>query len=71
MQIIIFALHNVLDETSDPQGYRLLKLLRSYLELDMWADLDVHTSATLESAEDELLRFSALLKASSFMHFKG
>jgi hypothetical protein len=63
----MFALHNVLDEKSDPQGYLLLKVLRSYLELDLWADLDVHTSSTLEAADAELLRFSALLKVNLFL----
>jgi hypothetical protein len=32
----------------------------------MWADLDVHTSSTLGGAENELLRFSVLLKVSAW-----
>ena len=34
------------------------------MELDMWADLDVHTSSTLVAAEKKLLQFSTLLKVS-------
>jgi len=36
--------------------------VRSYLELDMFAALEVHTTETLEAGERELRRFGELIK---------
>ncbi|KAF9470064.1 hypothetical protein BDN70DRAFT_770837, partial [Pholiota conissans] len=46
-KIIVFASHNILSETD--RGYLLLQLIRSYLELDMYASLTMHTDRTLEA----------------------
>lgn len=44
------------------QGYLLLELTRSYLELDMFAGLTVHTDETIARAEKELLTFAEVLQ---------
>ncbi|KAK0184650.1 hypothetical protein F5146DRAFT_1006378 [Armillaria mellea] len=46
---LLFAIHNILTKWNDPIGYILLKALRVYLELDMYAGLTLHTMATLEA----------------------
>ncbi|THH15034.1 hypothetical protein EUX98_g9526 [Antrodiella citrinella] len=59
---IIFASHNVLTEGEDRLGYLLLQIIRSYLEINIYLSLEVHTEETLAAGEAELLRFSDLLK---------
>lgn len=44
------------------QGILLLRLVRSYLELDMFASLLVHTETTLAAGEAELLVFEGLVQ---------
>ena len=44
------------------EGYQLLWLLCSYLELDSLIGLDAHTKRTLEMIEEELLVFRNELK---------
>ncbi|KAF8151553.1 hypothetical protein B0H34DRAFT_678154 [Crassisporium funariophilum] len=46
-----------------PEGYHLLKILQSYLELDMYSSLTVQTDNTLDAAINELLKFDALINA--------
>ena len=43
------------------EGYLLLRLMRSYLELDMYTSLIVHTESTLAAGRAELLVFEKLL----------
>jgi len=62
--VLIFASVHVLTERQSPSGFLLLKILRSYLELDMCAELTVHTDGTISSGEEELLRFGELLRVS-------
>jgi hypothetical protein len=52
----------VLDEDSDPHGYLLLQCLRSYLELDMYTALEVHTSETIADGRKEILKFESVMK---------
>lgn len=44
------------------RGYTLLKLIRKYLELDIYGSLDVHTEETLEDFEQTLMDFHARLQ---------
>ncbi|THH28010.1 hypothetical protein EUX98_g6168 [Antrodiella citrinella] len=67
MEIIIYASHNVMDES--PAGYLLLRLIRSYLTLDVLLSFEVHTEDTIKIGEDELLKFSDLLEAYSESYF--
>jgi hypothetical protein len=52
----------VLIEDENPVAYLLLRCLRSYSILDMYAALEVHTSDTIAAAEAEVLRFSSLMR---------
>jgi hypothetical protein len=58
----MFAAHNLLSD--DPRGLLLLRLLRSHLELDMYASLTVHTEETMGAGRKELLVFGDLLDVS-------
>lgn len=61
-QVVLYALHTVLLEDENPVAYLLLRCLRSYSILDMYAALEVHTSDTIAAAEAEVLRFSSLMR---------
>ena len=65
-QVLIFASHHVLTQANCPNGFLLLKLLRSYLELDMYASLTVHTDVTLKLGKEEFLRFDETLRVSAW-----
>ncbi|KAI0055128.1 hypothetical protein BV25DRAFT_1816053 [Artomyces pyxidatus] len=58
---IIFACHNIL--SPDPTGHLLLQCLRSYLNLDMYAGLEVQTPERLQEGREEILRFSYLINS--------
>ena len=60
-KIIVFALHNIFTREKTARGYLLLKLMRSYLELDMYVSLTVHTESTIRDGREELLTFEKLL----------
>jgi hypothetical protein len=51
-----------LTEETSPEGYLVLKIIRSYLELDMYASLTLHTETTLAAGREELQRYSDLIK---------
>lgn len=55
VQISIFILHNVFKERSP--GYLLLKALRSFIEVDVYASLQMHTEATIASGRQKLTHF--------------
>ncbi|KAI6103321.1 hypothetical protein EDD17DRAFT_1778697 [Pisolithus thermaeus] len=59
---IFYACLDVLTKDKAPEGYCLLHVLASYLELDSLIGLDVHMEKTIEMIEAELLRFSGALK---------
>jgi hypothetical protein len=59
---MIFASHNVLTRSDSLEGYFMLRILRSYLELDMFAALEVHTTETIKAGQRELLQFSSLIE---------
>ena len=56
-----FTTHTVLTEKDSPLGYLMLRCLRSYLNLDMWVSMEVHTDDTIKEGRKELLRFSKLI----------
>jgi hypothetical protein len=53
----MFATCDAVDRATDPVGFQLLLLMRSYQELDMSASLRVHTDVTLEEGRKEVERF--------------
>ncbi|KIJ98243.1 hypothetical protein K443DRAFT_133505 [Laccaria amethystina LaAM-08-1] len=63
LKMVIFATHNIITHSEHPAGYLLLKVLRSYIALDMYAALEVHTAVTIAAGRKELLHFSKALKA--------
>ncbi|THH15028.1 hypothetical protein EW146_g5390 [Bondarzewia mesenterica] len=52
----------VRDMHSNKQGYLLLRCIRIYLVLDMYASLDVHTDETIAAGERALLQFESHIK---------
>ena len=61
-QISVFVLHNVFKEGT--AGYLLLKALRCYIEVDIYASLEVHTEETIASGRDKLSHFYKLMAVS-------
>jgi len=61
-QVLLFACLRAFTPDTTERGFLLLKMLRSYLELDMYASLTVHTEETLDAMEAELLRFGDLVQ---------
>ncbi|KAK0479827.1 hypothetical protein EDD18DRAFT_1113760 [Armillaria luteobubalina] len=62
---ILFAAHSVLSKADNPSAYLLLKVIRSYLELDMYTSMDVHMEKSIEEGRQLLGVFEANLKAYS------
>ncbi|KAJ3509094.1 hypothetical protein NLJ89_g5404 [Agrocybe chaxingu] len=62
IKVVMFAAFDILSEESTGAGRILMKLLRSYLELDIITSLSVHTESTLAAGEAELKVFENLLK---------
>ena len=59
-------MQNVLSEDKCPLGYLMLRCLRSYLVIDMYAALEVHTEDTIAAGRAEILTFAALMKVAFF-----
>ena len=47
----------------------MLRCLRSYLVIDMYAALEVHTEDTIAAGRAEILTFSALMKVMMLFFF--
>ncbi|KAK0474499.1 hypothetical protein IW261DRAFT_1568476 [Armillaria novae-zelandiae] len=62
---ILFAAHSVLTKAKNPNAYLLLKVIRSYIELDMYTSMDVHTEKSIDEGRQLLGVFEANLKAYS------
>lgn len=62
LQIIIYGAYNILTEENSEEGYLVLRIIWSYLELDMYASLTIHTEVTLSAGREELLRYSDLIR---------
>ncbi|KAI6030769.1 hypothetical protein F5J12DRAFT_779833 [Pisolithus orientalis] len=60
---MFYALLNVFKRMATPEGYCLLHILASYLQLDSLIGLDMHTEQTIEMIDAELLKFDNKLKA--------
>ncbi|KAL4251298.1 hypothetical protein AB1N83_013827, partial [Pleurotus pulmonarius] len=59
---ILFAAHSILTRQVDPAGYILLKCMRCYINLRMYAGLQVHTSETILAGREEVKRLSILIQ---------
>lgn len=65
LQQVFYAALIYLTHTTSPEGYRLVRMLRSYLQLDSLLGLDIQTDSTLAMIEEELLIFDKELKVLS------
>jgi microcystin degradation protein MlrC len=54
-------MQNILGE-DDAEGFRLLRCVRAYTELDMFASFDVHTDVTIKQGRAAATKFSKYLK---------
>ncbi|KIK46619.1 hypothetical protein CY34DRAFT_21850 [Suillus luteus UH-Slu-Lm8-n1] len=61
----LYASQNILTCNEDKAGYVLLRCIASYLELNMYISLDVHTTDTIAAGEAELLVYQKLLEVMS------
>jgi len=61
-QISIFVLHSVFEEGTTE--YLLLKALWCFVEVDIYASLEVHTEKTIESGRENLTCFFELINVS-------
>ncbi|KAG2043250.1 hypothetical protein BDR03DRAFT_1005327 [Suillus americanus] len=60
-QLIVFAAHNVFDRDTDPEAYLMLCCIRSYMEFNMYASLEVHTEDTINNGREALSKFTGLM----------
>jgi hypothetical protein len=68
---MLYAAHNVLMGTEDKAGYALLKCIASYLHIDMYVSLDVHTESTIAAGEEEVLVFQKCLEVCGLQNYSG
>ncbi|KAG2111909.1 uncharacterized protein F5147DRAFT_744606 [Suillus discolor] len=59
--MIIYAMHDVLTEHDSLLGYLLLRCVCLYLEMDIYAALEVHTSDTISEGQHTIQAFMALM----------
>ncbi|KAG1726527.1 uncharacterized protein EDB91DRAFT_1239637 [Suillus paluster] len=60
-KLIVFAAHNVFQRDVDPHVYLLLRCIRSYVELNTYASLEVHTKDTIRDGQNTLSKFAELM----------
>ncbi|KAG1821702.1 uncharacterized protein BJ212DRAFT_1297041 [Suillus subaureus] len=61
-KMIIYATHNILTEQDLPLGYLLLRCIHLYLEMDMYAVIEVHMANTIHEGRHTVQAFAALMK---------
>ena len=54
---MLFVSHSLLTQTKSPHGYLLLQLLRSYLIIDTFSAMEVHTEKTIADGREEIRNF--------------
>ncbi|KAF9501094.1 hypothetical protein BDN71DRAFT_1555900 [Pleurotus eryngii] len=63
-KILLFVAHNILTKDADPLGYLLLKCLHAYIDLRLYARMEVHTSETITAGEQLVIELGELLQYS-------
>ena len=58
-KMMLYAAHNIL---TDELGLILLEWVRSYMELDMYVGLELHTTETIAAGRQALQNFELLMK---------
>ncbi|KAG1730407.1 uncharacterized protein EDB91DRAFT_1085462 [Suillus paluster] len=67
-KLIVFAAHNVFKRDLDPQAYLLLHCIRSYVEFNTYALLEVHTEDMIRDGRNTLLELTELMD--EYIHSK-
>ncbi|KAF7424448.1 hypothetical protein PC9H_009755 [Pleurotus ostreatus] len=65
-KLILFASYNILTKNVDATGYLLLRCLRAYINMRMYAGMQVHTDDTITAGREAVEVFSVLIKASFY-----
>lgn len=60
--MILYAAHDVVTEKNCPLGYLLLWCICLYIEVDIYASLEVHMSNTIHEGRNVIEMFSVFLK---------
>lgn len=68
----MFAAHDILPNTDECKtAYLLLRCVRAYLEVDLYAALEVHTTETIAGGREALQKFSELMNVSCIRPLDG
>lgn len=59
--MIIYATHNVLTKHDSPLSYLLLRCIHLYLEMDIYAVLEVHTTNMINEGRHTVQAFTVLM----------
>ncbi|KAF4583960.1 hypothetical protein EYR40_002458 [Pleurotus pulmonarius] len=65
-KLILFASYNILTKNVDATGYLLLRCLRAYINMRMYAGMQVHTNDTIAAGRLAVEAFSVLMKNWNF-----
>lgn len=68
-KLLLFTAHDVIEENHDKAGYLLLKANRKYINMIMYAELEIHTVDTIERGRNCIKQFSDALKVFCFIFF--
>ncbi|KAI0073421.1 hypothetical protein K474DRAFT_1677885 [Panus rudis PR-1116 ss-1] len=60
--IILFGTHGIFDQTKHSLAYKLLKVIRAYINLDILFAMEVHTEDTLATGDQALLIYDQYLR---------
>ncbi|KAG2155158.1 uncharacterized protein EDB93DRAFT_1248116 [Suillus bovinus] len=61
-KMIIYATHNILTEEDSPLGHLLLHCVRLYLEVNMYAAFEVHTTDAISEGRGAVQALTAFMK---------
>ncbi|KAG1888651.1 hypothetical protein F4604DRAFT_1889529 [Suillus subluteus] len=61
-KMVIYAAHAIVTEDECPLGYLLLRCIRLFIEIDMYAALEVHTTDTICAGRHAVQAFSTYLQ---------
>ncbi|KAG0691632.1 hypothetical protein DFH29DRAFT_884029 [Suillus ampliporus] len=64
---LLYAAQNVLTQEEDEAGYALLKCIASYLHIDMYISLDVHTESIITAGEAKVLVFQKCMAVHDYI----
>jgi hypothetical protein len=59
--MFLYAAHHLFNNEQNPTGYQLLKCIRAFRDLDMFASFEVHTEDTLVAGHAALQAFHDLM----------